>query len=228
MDIGEIVMILLLNGSPRKHGTTAIILEYISEQLEKQGLKTNVIHVSDLKLQYCIGCCKCYETGRCIYTDDIEHLSSEIEKADGIIIGTPTYASNISGQLKTVIDRGHFVIEQLLHKKYAMSVVTYENYGGKDASKILNRLLLYSGAVISDSLIIKNTFSDDPMKSRKIRDRINDGIQRFYIDLSKKKRHQYQHIKHFVIFRFGILPFVKKKGMAYSGVIDTWKRIGLD
>ena len=66
-----------------------------------------------------------------------------IETADGIIIGSPTYASNISGQMKVIIDRGHFVIEQLLFGKYAISVSTYENYGGKDTAKILNRLFCY-------------------------------------------------------------------------------------
>ena len=43
----------------------------------------------------------------------IENLSKNIETADGIIIGSPTYASNVSGQMKVLIDRGHFVIEQL-------------------------------------------------------------------------------------------------------------------
>lgn len=223
-------MIILLNGSPRKNGATASILNYISEQLKKQGLKTNVIHVSDLNLQYCIGCCKCYETGKCIYKDDIEDLSSKIEKADGLIIGTPTYASNMSGQLKTIIDRGHFVMEQLLHRKYVMSIVTYENYGGKDASKILKRLLLYSGATVCSSLHIKNTFFGNPLKDERKRKRIDREIYHFYKKLSKQKKSRLQAIKQFIIFQFGIVPFVKSKGTKYSGVVNSWKEndIGLN
>lgn len=220
-------MIILLNGSPRKYGATATILQYISEQLKRQGLETSIIHVSDLNLQYCIGCCKCYETGKCIYMDDVEKLSRKIENADGIIIGTPTYASNISGQLKTIIDRGHFVMEQLLCQKYAMSVVTYENYGGKDTSKILNRLLSYSGAILSRSLIIKNTFSANPLKNEKIKNYVINRINHFYTNYRKHRKPKYQSIKHFMIFRFGIFPFVIGKAEKYHGVIDTWKKNGV-
>lgn len=220
-------MIILLNGSPRKHGATSIILQYIAEQLERQGLKTSIVHVSDLNLRYCIGCCKCYETGKCIYTDDVENLTQKIKNADGIIIGTPTYVSNVSGQIKTIIDRGHFVMEQLLYQKYAMSIVTYENYGGKDTSKILNKLILYSGAILCRSLVIKNIFSDNPLKNKKVKNYVSKGINCFYRNLSKHKRSKYQAIKHFIIFRFGIVPFVLNKGKKYRGVIDTWKENGV-
>lgn len=217
-------MIILLNGSPRKYGATATILQYISEQLKRKGLETSIVHVSDLNLQYCIGCCKCYETGKCIYIDDIENLSKKIKNAEGIIIGTPTYVSNISGQLKTIIDRGHFVMEQLLYKKYAMSVVTYENYGGKDTSKILNKLLAYSGAILCRSLIIKSTFSVNPLKNEKVKDYISNRINHFCKDFYKYRNPKFQSIKHFIIFQFGISPFVHKKGEKYYGVIDTWKK----
>ena len=42
---------------------------------------------TDLNLKYCVGCCKCYKNGKCIFNDDIEKLSENIETADGIIIG---------------------------------------------------------------------------------------------------------------------------------------------
>lgn len=123
-----------------------------------------MVHVSDLSLQYCVGCGSCYKTGACIYKDDIENLSLSVADADGIIIGSPTYASNVSGQMKVIIDRGHFVMEQLLHGKYAICVTTYENYGGRDSTKILNKLLLYSGAKISASIALRNRFNKNPME----------------------------------------------------------------
>lgn len=105
--------IVIINGSHRKNGATAIILDKIAFCLRQyQDVEVKLFHVADLDLKYCIGCCSCYKTGECVYRDDIEALSKEIERADGIIIGSPTYASNVSGQLKTIIDRGHFVIEQ--------------------------------------------------------------------------------------------------------------------
>lgn len=68
-------MIILLNGSPRKNGTTTTILKYIEQLLQQKQIETKLIHVSDLKLKYCDGCSKCYQIGKCIYNDDIEHLT---------------------------------------------------------------------------------------------------------------------------------------------------------
>ena len=133
--------IIIVNGSHRKNGATALILHEMYQRLKTYpNVEIQFYNVADFNLNYCVGCCKCYKNGKCIFNDDIEKLSENIETADGIIIGSPTYASNVSGQMKVVIDRGHFVIEQLLFRNYAISVSTFENYGGKDTSKILNRL----------------------------------------------------------------------------------------
>lgn len=220
--------IIILNRSHRKNGATALILNEMYQKLETYpNVEVHFFHVADLNLKYCIGCCKCYKNGKCIFNDDIEKLSQNIETADGIIIGSPTYASNVSGQMKVVIDRGHFVIEQLLFRKYAISISTYENYGGKDTSKILNRLLSYSGATISNSLVIKAPFSTNPLNSSKTQNTVNKAIVKFYKDIHKQNAYLYQKIKHFIIFRFGIFPFVSKKGNEYQGVISKWKKQGI-
>ncbi len=215
--------IIIINGSHRKNGATAMLLHAIHQRLETYPhVEIQFYHVADLNLKYCIGCCQCYKSGKCIYHDDIEKLSENIETADGIILGSPTYAGNVSGQMKVIIDRGHFVIEQLLFRKYAVSVSTYENYGGKDTAKILNRLLSYSGAFISSSLVIKTPFSSNPLSSHKILTSANTAADQFYQDVQRKKIYFLQKIRHFILFHFGILPFVRKKGIQYQGVITKW------
>lgn len=220
--------IIIINGSHRKDGATAAILHEMYQKLETYpNVEIRFYNVADLKLNYCAGCCKCYKNGKCIFNDDMEKLSENIETADGIIIGSPTYAGNVSGQIKVVMDRGHFVMEQLLFGKYAVSVSTYENYGGKDTSKILNRLLSYSGAAISNSLVIKTPFSTNPLSSLKTHHTVDKATAEFYKDIHKQKIYLYQKIRHFIIFRFGILPFVRKKGNEYQGVVTKWKRYHL-
>ena len=103
------------------------------------------------------------------------------------------------------------MIEQLLFRKYAVSISTYENYGGKDTSKVLNKLLSYSGATISNSLFIKVPFSANPLSDSKTQNRVNRAMDKFYNDIYKQKPYLCQKIKHFIIFRFGIFPFVIKK-----------------
>ena len=92
-----LVKIVIVNGSYRKNGATALILSEIHQQLKKYSdVDVQMIHVADLELKYCVGCGSCYKTGACIYKDDIENLSLSIAEADGVILGSPTYASNVS------------------------------------------------------------------------------------------------------------------------------------
>lgn len=217
--------IIIINGSNRKNGATALILNEMYQYLKKYAnVEIQYIHVADMELQYCIGCGSCYKTGSCIYKDDVEELSLSIANADGVILGSPTYACNVSGQMKVIIDRGHFVIEQLLHGKYAISVATYENYGGRDTANVLSKLLLYSGASVSGTIVSKNIFGTNPLKSMKLRKDIHKKANRLYKDIMGKRRYLLQGIIHFIIFQIGIRPFVMKKGEEYAGVINYWKR----
>ena len=150
--------IVIINGSPRKNGATAGILHTLEQELSAQGAAVDFLDISDLNIAPCKGCMSCYQTGVCCIKDDGDKITEQISRADGLIIGTPTYASNISGQFKILIDRGHFVIEQLLHGKYAVSVATGVNYGNRDACKVLDRLFLYSGACLSGKTVCNVPF----------------------------------------------------------------------
>lgn len=220
--------IVIVNGSYRKNGATALILNEIYQQLNKYGdMDVEIVHVADLELKYCVGCGSCYKTGKCIYNDDMEKLSLKIGNADGVILGSPTYASNVSGQMKVMIDRGHFVMEQLLYGKYAISVTTYENYGGIDSSKVLNRILTYSGAKISGTIVSRYRFNSNPLEDAQLRRNIQKVINRFYWDVIGRRKHVIQNIKHFVVFRIGIRPFVIRKGSQYDGVRRHWENRGI-
>ncbi len=216
--------IIIINGSHRKNGSTALILNELFQELKKyDDVDVQFIHVADLSLNYCVGCGTCYRLGKCIYRDDVEVLSSDIASADGIILGSPTYASNVSAQMKTIIDRGHFVMEQLLYGKYAISVATYENYGGTDTAKILNRLLSYSGAKVSGKIIFRKKSPSNPMTKHQSNKYIQKLANTLYQDIKVKRKYVLQSIKQFFIFKIGIKPFVIKNATHYAGVIDYWK-----
>lgn len=218
--------VIILNGSPRKHGATAKILHKMRDILnDYEDMEVSYVDISDINMKPCQGCCYCYKEGRCFIEDDAELLSKQIEHADGIIIGSPTYSSNISGQLKEFIDRGHFVIEQLLADKYAISVITGENYGNKDAGKILNKILTYSGAQLSGKLVYKLPFNSDPFSSNRVNKDIKKTVFKFNKDMREKNSRMIQKMKHSIIFHYGIRPFVEKKGSLYQGVVERWNRL---
>lgn len=218
--------IVIINGSPRKNGLTAEILHKMADRLSENGADTEFFNISDMNIAPCRGCCSCYKTGRCFIEDDGERLSDKIAAADGIIIGSPTYASNVSGQLKQFIDRGHFVIEQLLYGKYAVSVTTGENYGSRDASAVLGKLLKYSGAALSGKIICDLPFGSGI--TEKTREKASRTADRLFKDISSKKIYFFQSLVHKIIFNAGIKPFVERKGESYSGVVTKWEKIGID
>ena len=218
--------IVIINSSPRTDGLTAAILLGISRTLIEHKVDVSYYDLGRLTMTQCLGCCSCYKTGHCVIDDDAEKISREITDADGLVLGTPTYASNVSGLMKVLIDRGHFVIEQLLTKKYCVTVATGENYGCRDVGKILDKLVLYSGGHLAGKIVINAPFNSIRARQEtnpKIHRIASDTGNRLYNAVSKQKAYPLQDIYHKIVFAFGIKPFVLRKGEEYNGVITKWK-----
>ncbi len=101
--------ILGINGSPRKHGNAFKLLSLALKAAEAEGAKTEVVHLYDYEIKPCIGCLS-DELRKCKYPcviedDDMGTLYEKVLKADGMIIASPVYWFNVSGQLKNFIDR---------------------------------------------------------------------------------------------------------------------------
>ncbi|MGG7176287.1 flavodoxin family protein [Clostridium paraputrificum] len=215
--------IVMINGSPRKNGSTGEILEIVKNYLEeKEDVEIEYFHLQELEISFCKGCCNCFKNGKCFIDDDAEDLSRIISEADGVIVGSPTYASNISGQLKVFVDRGHLIIEQLLYRKYAMGVITGENYGASTAAKILKNIFLYSGAYISGSITHKLPFSSRIKFGDNIERDFQEKSEKFYQDIKSGHTYAFQKFIHKIVFNVGIKPFVLKKGSKYQGVLEHW------
>lgn len=217
--------IVIINGSPRISGSTAKILNVIKDRFATySNTDVELFNLSELTYSQCNGCCVCFKNGSCYMNDDLENLSSKIETADILVLGTPTYACNVSGLLKVFIDRGHFILEQLLRDKYCLGVVTYENYGGSVVKKYINNLFSYSGADLYNTMIFKNEFSNTSIIKMNEVKMINKRVDKLYFRAVKKNKSFLQHIKSNIIFHYGIKLFVLKKGSEYIGVVKKWGR----
>ena len=215
--------IVIINGSPRTNGATAKILHALESCLLKHSdVSVEFINLSKQDIKPCIGCMSCYKTGKCHIKDDAEKLSELIGSADGLIMGSPTYASNVSGQLKTFIDRGHFVMEQLLYQKHGISVATGVNYGSSDACRVISKLMRYSGAYLTGSIVCNTPFGSDPC-DEKMLGRISKLSEKLYRDIKREKSYPVQKLVHSVIFSCGIKPFVKKNAQDYTGTMNKWR-----
>ena len=99
--------ILVLNGSPRPNGNTAAMVKAFAEGAAKAGHTLNVIDVCKMKIGGCLGCEYCHTkgNGQCVQKDDMQEVYAALKETDMLVLASPIYYHNISGQLKCVIDR---------------------------------------------------------------------------------------------------------------------------
>ena len=104
--------VVAFNGSARKDGNTAILIEMVFEELRKQGIKTELIQLAGRPLRGCMACYGCYrnKNGRCVVEEDLANDCFEkMAAADGIILGSPVYVADVSAEMKALIDRACLV-----------------------------------------------------------------------------------------------------------------------
>ena len=99
---------LLINGSPNAKGCTFTALSIVAEELQKNGVEAEIIHMGHMDIQGCIACGKCYETGKCVFNDIVNEIAPKFEQADALIIGSPVYYAGIAGTMKSFLDRLFF------------------------------------------------------------------------------------------------------------------------
>ena len=102
--------IIAFNGSPRKEWNTATLLKKALEGAVSQGAETELIHLYDLNYKGCISCFACKEKGgksygQCVVRDDLKPIFQKVEAADALILGSPIYLGNITGQMQSFLER---------------------------------------------------------------------------------------------------------------------------
>ena len=144
--------VIAFNGSPHQNGTVYKGIVTVTEELEKEGIEVEIIHVGNQVIRGCIACGKCHTLKLCVFTDDIVKPSfDKINSADGIILGSPVYYGGIAGAFKCFLDRLFFSRPNLRYK-VAGTVVSLRRSGGIAAFHALNNYLNLSQAIITPSM----------------------------------------------------------------------------
>lgn len=109
--------VLILHGSPRKNGNTALLSEAFERGALEAGHKVRRIFIRSKKIQGCLGCGACQRNGgNCVQKDDMTEIYKAMLEADVIVFASPVYFYTWTAQMKTVIDRT-FAVEQRLTDK---------------------------------------------------------------------------------------------------------------
>lgn len=97
--------ILILKGSPREGGNSAVLADWIGKGAAAAGAAVESVFLPGLHIQPCTACDHCRDTGVCILDDDMQALYPKLREADGIVFASPIYWFTYSAQLKACIDR---------------------------------------------------------------------------------------------------------------------------
>lgn len=126
--------VIAINGSPKAEGNTYHALKIVTEELEKEGISTEIIHVGNKNIHGCLSCgaCKDNQNERCIIRDEVNEIIQKLKSADGIVIGSPVYYASIAGTMKCFLDRTFFTASAnggLFRHKVGASVVAVRRSG---------------------------------------------------------------------------------------------------
>lgn len=131
--------VLLINGSPREKGCTYTALRIVEEELNQQGIETEIFQIGKKPVRGCIECKSCWETGRCIFKDDVlDSLYPKVEEADGFVFGSPVYFASANGSMTALMDRLFYTAKELWLKP-AACVVSARRGGTTAAIDVLNK-----------------------------------------------------------------------------------------
>ncbi|SHJ08086.1 Multimeric flavodoxin WrbA [Dethiosulfatibacter aminovorans DSM 17477] len=149
--------VVAFNGSPKKEGNTYHAIKLVADELEKEGIEIEIIHIGNKNIRGCMGCNKCRENmdEKCIFDDDaVNEMIQKLKEADGVILGTPVHYTDMSGTMKSFLDRLFYVNGangNFLKHKVGVSVVAVRRSGGMTALNQLNSYLNYSEMIVPTS-----------------------------------------------------------------------------
>jgi len=149
--------VVAFNGSARKDGNTAILIRHVLEILEKEGIETELIQLAGEQIHGCMACgtCRKIKNRECkIVNDNVNLYIQKMAKAEGVILGSPTYFSMMSPEMKALIDRAGFVARSnndLFKQKVGAAVVAVRRAGGIPTFDAINNFFLINQMIIPGS-----------------------------------------------------------------------------
>ena len=100
--------VLLLNGSPNKHGCTYTALSEVEKTLQEYGIETEIFWIKTKPITGCIACGKCGKLGKCTFDDSVNEFVEKAYDADAFVFGSPVYYAGANGSVTSFLDRAFY------------------------------------------------------------------------------------------------------------------------
>jgi multimeric flavodoxin WrbA len=185
--------VLALNGSSRK-GSTQQLLEQIAARLSAHQIHVDLVTLAGREIKDCIGCELCIrKTSQCYQKDDAQEILSQMQKADGLILASPVYVMNITGKLKSLIDKtASWVHRPTLVGKPALLVATTAGSGLRETLNYLEQVVIQWGTHPTGK--IGRTVTDQ-------RPVLDKEVQSFLWHLNRTPRHYKPSTRQLIMFQ---------------------------
>ena len=131
--------VLMINGSPHKEGCTFTALDEVARTLEKHGIESEIIYLGKKPVAGWIACMKCFDLGHCFMDDQVRALQDRLGEFSAIVLGSPVYYSQATGQIASFCQRLFFCKEGEMAGKLGAAVVSCRRGGASATFEQLNQ-----------------------------------------------------------------------------------------
>lgn len=143
--------VLLLNGSPKANGNTALALKEMASVFEKEGIEAEIIHVGNREIRGCIACGSCGRKGKCVFDDLVNDVAPKFAEADGLVVGSPVYYAGANATVMAFMQRLFYSTNFDKTMKVGASVAIARRGGCSATYDEMNKFFGISGMPIASS-----------------------------------------------------------------------------
>ena len=160
--------VVAFNGSPRRNGNTALLIQKVFSVLNQYGIETEIIQLGNKPVHGCTACLKCKEIqdGKChIKNDHLNFCIQKMVEADGIIIGSPVYFADVTPEVKALIDVAGYVTRSnnfTIKRKIGAAVIAVRRGGALHAFETINNFFLINQMIVPGSSYWNFAFGRNP------------------------------------------------------------------
>ena len=147
--------VIAINSSARKDGKTAILINTVLEELNKDGIETEMIQLAGNVIEPCKACWACGGQGNCVHRNDsFREVFEKMKEADGILLGSPVYSANVSANMQALLERAAVVADMnqgLFTHKVGAAVAAVRRGGAMQAVDTMNHFFLNHEMIVVGS-----------------------------------------------------------------------------
>ena len=141
--------VLMVNGSPRRNGNTALALDEMEKVFKEEGVEVDRVDIGTEAVRGCIACNSCAKTGKCVFDDKVNEARDLFEKADGLVVASPVYYASANASLVAFLQRLFYSSSFDMTMKVGAAVAAARRGGLTATYDELNKFFGISGMPIA-------------------------------------------------------------------------------